>query len=263
MVVVGGFTTSNPNLNVIDSSFLNDVQILNVETLEWRSPPITRAYSPPTGSHSVEIFGNEEANDLCIIGGRNHADEAVHQFSVLHIGPDVPKRKSSGERGGGKPTSGQKEKPLAKAKEQPGAPPSGPAQDTLKSSGVTSSSNNNNNNNNFADQKASTILLDKTGKAAASQGRTPTEQQQATLRHNPQQQLAATIAVKGTSASSSSSTFASQHNVARTEAATVAPVETAPKKKKGWGAPAAAAAAAATFNGKAQVGNFEVAILTH
>jgi len=213
MIVVGGFTTSNPNLNVIDSSFLNDVQILNIETLEWRTPPITRAYSPPTGSHTVEIF-DDETNDLCIIGGRNHADESVHQFSVLHVGRDIPKagKPSSGKKGGGiRATPGQKEgKPILAAKKQEdvGTPrPLPPAQSDLKKSSNP-------------DQKESTIILDKARKETSPPQRIM-GREQALPRDNPD--LTATIPV-----------------VQKATSPSVTPTATVPTKKKGWGAAAGA-----------------------
>jgi len=85
MVVIGGYTTCNPNLNVIASSYVGDVQILNLNTMEWRCPPITRSYSPPTGQHCTVVTND---GDLWVIGGRNHATETVHQFAILNVGPD-------------------------------------------------------------------------------------------------------------------------------------------------------------------------------
>ncbi len=92
MVVIGGFTTCNPNLNVIDQSFLGDVQCLNVETLRWRTPPVVRSYSQPTGSHQAVVVGDQ----IWVVGGRNHSCETVPSFGVLNVGEDkvAAKRKS-------------------------------------------------------------------------------------------------------------------------------------------------------------------------
>eukprot|EP00466_Bigelowiella_natans_P008366 jgi/Bigna1/78717/fgenesh1_pg.56_\ len=215
MIVVGGFTTSNPNLNVIDSSFLNDVQILNIETLEWRTPPITRAYSPPTGSHTVEIF-DDETNDLCIIGGNS-----LHNFvSSVVIMPmnlfiNSPYCMLGGifqKQGGGiRATPGQKEgKPILAAKKQEdvGTPrPLPPAQSDLKKSSNP-------------DQKESTIILDKARKETSPPQRIM-GREQALPRDNPD--LTATIPV-----------------VQKATSPSVTPTATVPTKKKGWGAAAGA-----------------------
>ncbi|GAB5371792.1 hypothetical protein AAMO2058_001610200 [Amorphochlora amoebiformis] len=89
MIIVGGHTTCNPNLNVIDSSYLGDVQILNVNTLEWRSPPITRSYSQPSACHCVLPVDN----DIWLTGGHNHSSDTIPQFGILHIGPDLHVKK--------------------------------------------------------------------------------------------------------------------------------------------------------------------------
>jgi hypothetical protein len=55
---------------------LDDVQILNVETLQWASPFLRHALTPPRGDHSTVLVDDK----LFVFGGRNFSGECMAEW---------------------------------------------------------------------------------------------------------------------------------------------------------------------------------------
>lgn len=82
--VFGGYSTSNPKMNVIDQCFLDDVQVLDVETMEWITPTINYPITPPRAGHSSTIVGDQ----IWVFGGINPACQVMSEWCALNIGDE-------------------------------------------------------------------------------------------------------------------------------------------------------------------------------
>jgi hypothetical protein len=83
MYIVGGWTTSNPAMNVVDTSYLNDVQVLDVETLEWQYVPPQPLFIAPRSLHAAVPCNS--STELWVYGGRNSAAQAISEWNILHL----------------------------------------------------------------------------------------------------------------------------------------------------------------------------------
>jgi len=76
MYIVGGRTTSNPSMSVVDQSYLADVQVIDVETLQWQAPmPTPNISIAPRSLHAVAPMAKR--GELWCYGGRNSAALAL------------------------------------------------------------------------------------------------------------------------------------------------------------------------------------------
>jgi len=96
MYVVGGWTSVNPAMNVVDVSYLDDVHVLDLSTLTWSSPLIRAPFNPPRGSHSACVIAvpSDDKKDgspdvrIMVFGGRNFAHDALDAITYLCTGED-------------------------------------------------------------------------------------------------------------------------------------------------------------------------------
>jgi hypothetical protein len=84
MYIIGGRTTLNPGMSVVDQSYLNDVQAIDVETLAWQAVPTPLPiFVAPRSLHAVAAF--PARSELWCYGGRNAASPALQDWNVLHL----------------------------------------------------------------------------------------------------------------------------------------------------------------------------------
>lgn len=85
LYILGGWTTSNPGINVVDTCYLNDVQVLNVETLAWEAPVAQPLFIAPRSLHSAVAMTHGATNEIWVYGGRNSATTAINEWAILHL----------------------------------------------------------------------------------------------------------------------------------------------------------------------------------
>jgi hypothetical protein len=83
LYVVGGYTTAAPQVNVVDSAYLADVQVFDLSAMSWLPVVITDRLFLPRSLHSCAV-GNDE--QIFIYGGCNHANNSISELSVLSCG---------------------------------------------------------------------------------------------------------------------------------------------------------------------------------
>ena len=64
LFVVGGFSTAGPQVNVVDTAFLGDVQVLDLSTRQWLPIAVADRLFLPRGAHSAVVV-----NDDSVRGG--------------------------------------------------------------------------------------------------------------------------------------------------------------------------------------------------
>ena len=67
-------------------SYLNDVQVLNVESLSWETPTPLPLFIAPRSLHTVVHLQNE----LWCYGGRNSAVTSLADWNMLHLAEAAP-----------------------------------------------------------------------------------------------------------------------------------------------------------------------------
>lgn len=81
LYIIGGWTSSNPAMHTVDTTYLNDVQILNLETMSWEITPTLPLFINPRSMHtSVQVN-----NEIWVFGGRNSASPALSDWQRLNL----------------------------------------------------------------------------------------------------------------------------------------------------------------------------------
>jgi hypothetical protein len=84
MIIFGGFTTSNPEMNLVDENFLNDTQILAIDGLRWTEMGPQLVFPVPCSNFSLTFLPKQR--EIWLIGGRNHAENSgIKQFYRLSL----------------------------------------------------------------------------------------------------------------------------------------------------------------------------------
>ncbi len=85
---IGGWSSSNPALNVVDTSYLADVQVLDLNNWSWSSHFIRYPVCPPRADHVAVYVGD---NKIFTLGGSNAAtgDRGMWDLAVLNAGEDL------------------------------------------------------------------------------------------------------------------------------------------------------------------------------
>mmetsp|Transcript_6753 Transcript_6753/g.12768 ORF Transcript_6753/g.12768 Transcript_6753/m.12768 type:complete len:581 (-) Transcript_6753:87-1829(-) len=91
MYVIGGWTSSNPKMNVIDQSYLHDVQVLSLDTMTWWQPLLRYPEHLPRAGHTAVLVKDK----IMVFGGKNFADFALTDWSELQTGKSATARKKS------------------------------------------------------------------------------------------------------------------------------------------------------------------------
>jgi hypothetical protein len=65
-VFIGGYTTANPKMNLVDTSYLNDVQMLDlsVSPPRWLPCAFPFVLTPPRAMHSATLVSNNSSMEL-------------------------------------------------------------------------------------------------------------------------------------------------------------------------------------------------------
>jgi len=85
LYIIGGFTTVNPNMNIVDTSYLNDVQVLNVSTMSWESVAPLPLSPCPRSLHTAVVVGSGVSKEAWVYGGRNAANDVIQEWIILHL----------------------------------------------------------------------------------------------------------------------------------------------------------------------------------
>lgn len=79
--VYGGVTTQNPSYNVVDTCYLNDIQIYDCINAIWLFCEFDTLLQPlPSAQHTAVLISNE----LYVYGGKNCCTESLDQWYMLY-----------------------------------------------------------------------------------------------------------------------------------------------------------------------------------
>jgi hypothetical protein len=87
IVVVGGMASLNPDINEINTSYLADVLVLDVQANRWSAPWIKYPVCAPRAGHAAVCVGGF----VWVTGGTNHAvgERGMWELALLHVGEDA------------------------------------------------------------------------------------------------------------------------------------------------------------------------------
>lgn len=87
MYVFGGWRSGNPTMNIVDQNCLDDVQVLDVEKMQWVTPTLSYPFTVPRGDHTATLVGEQ----VWIFGGQNASHYALSEWRAFNIAAGDPR----------------------------------------------------------------------------------------------------------------------------------------------------------------------------